>query len=418
MSKREIPFIVVIGISIFIVIEFTLRQFLHIYPGNHTYTKWFKEVDSLKTHQGFTTDSSGIFKVDDGVAKFLSARLQSDSAMSLPKDETNKNLEVYGLDYQFNNIEKKDCILGKLIKSTPKKSVKDYLDSAIISYSKNPINEDGFRSITFKKYPSSKKKILLLGDSFTWGHNAEPIGNSFADYLLSKGFVVFNTAISGSDPEQYLATAEKYTPLLKPDFVIVNFYTGNDVQYFRRKLFPGIPIFYSTNAGNILSCPEGVTFHTAKESYDFAISRITIPYSTLFNRLCSLTSLGTLIWKFANKIGLTNEKHPEYDAIYAEQEKLKQIKPTCNDIIKEIDSLSKKNGASFFLISIPNVESGKLIRAKDIQYLFENIKYLEAPVSETDYIKSNFHYNNEGHLKHGKFIEALINKTKVIKRSF
>jgi hypothetical protein len=418
MKRKEIFYLFLIGLIFLVLIEGVLKLIFNIHPGYHHYSQWFREVDSLEIHQGFAADSAGIFKVDASAARFLSARVQSDSMMSLPKNETNKNLEVYGLDYQFHKIEEKDCILGKHLKYILSKPVKTDLDSAIIEYARNPINKDGFKSIPFKQFPCSKKKVLLLGDSFTWGHSAEPLGNSFADYLLSKGFVVYNTGISGSDPEQYRAVAEKYISILEPDYVVVNFYIGNDVQYFRRKLLPNIPIFYSSNAGNILSCPEGVTFLDAKESYDFAKSRITIPQSSLFNRICSYTALGTLIWKFVNKIGWSSQEHPKYSAIYAEQRKLRQLKPSCNEITNEILALAKQHDASFFLISIPNVESGKIFRAKDVQYLFEGISYYEAPVGKGDFHETNFHYNNQGHLKHGKFIEELINKAAAVKPAF
>jgi hypothetical protein len=49
-----------------------------------------------------------------------------------------------------------------------------------------------------------------------------------------------------------------------------------------------------------------------------------------------------------------------------------------------------------------------LYRAKDEKYLFENMKYYDPPVSEQDYVNGNGHYSNIGQLKHGQFIEQLI----------
>src|SRR4051812_29916457 len=46
------------------------------------------------------------------------------------------------------------------------------------------INADGFRSKEFSAIDTSKKKVMFIGDSFTWGFSANPIkGNCFADIV-------------------------------------------------------------------------------------------------------------------------------------------------------------------------------------------------------------------------------------------
>jgi hypothetical protein len=70
--------------------------------------------------------------------------------------------------------------------------------------------------------------------------------------------------------------------------------------------------------------------------------------------------------------------------------------------------LSQKYNAQFLLLAIPDLRNGKLYRAKDEKYLFENMKYYDPPVSEQDYVAGNGHYSNIGQIKHGKFIEQLI----------
>jgi hypothetical protein len=62
-------------------------------------------------------------------------------------------------------------------------------------------------------------KNFFLGDSFTWGASAEPISKCFVDLVGNAGYLIFNTGIPGTKPNQYTYIAEKYIPILKPDFV-------------------------------------------------------------------------------------------------------------------------------------------------------------------------------------------------------
>jgi hypothetical protein len=64
-----------------------------------------------------------------------------------------------------------------------------------------------------------KTKVMLVGDSFAWGMSANPVYNSYADFLLAKGYCVYNLGIIGTDPAQYEAVVKKYTPILQPDVI-------------------------------------------------------------------------------------------------------------------------------------------------------------------------------------------------------
>ncbi len=73
------------------------------------------------------------------------------------------------------------------------------------------INEGGFRSPDFSKLDSTKKKILLIGDSFTWGMSASPVvDHCFADLVRNEtDFEIINTGIPAADPVQYSLIAQK-----------------------------------------------------------------------------------------------------------------------------------------------------------------------------------------------------------------
>ena len=91
------------------------------------------------------------------------------------------------------------------------------------------INEDGFRSPSFSRLDSTKRKVMFIGDSFAWGKSAEPLtGHCFVDLVRNEtGYEVINLGIPGADPAQYYELAMKYIPLLKPDVVFVMFFMGN-----------------------------------------------------------------------------------------------------------------------------------------------------------------------------------------------
>ncbi len=114
------------------------------------------------------------------------------------------------------------------------------------------INEDGFRSPSFSKLDSCKKKVLFIGDSFAWGKSAEPLtGNCFVDLVRKEtGCEVINLGIPGADPAQYYELAKKYIPTLKPDVVFVMFFMGNDLMTEDRKVIPWPPVLLCHQCGN------------------------------------------------------------------------------------------------------------------------------------------------------------------------
>ncbi|MDB5284059.1 MAG: hypothetical protein JWO06_3134, partial [Bacteroidota bacterium] len=317
--------------------EFVLRFLFGIQPGIILKTGSFHKVNKLKQLNGLYADSNGIFKATQSAAQDIVAKLQHDSYLRLIINhifkERNNEIETKSLIWDFA-LSKKDennplsIYLNRLGQNLPH-GLSDF-DSAIIYYAMHPINAEGFKSIPFKQY-KGKKKILMLGDSFTWGHSASHKTRSFADLLLYRGYAVYNTGISGADPAQYLAVAQKYIPLLKPDIVVVNFYMGNDIAYFKRELKPGVPIFYSTNAGQLFSCNDGVAFDTPEKAYAFVLKHYSIPEeNNTFNYICAKSSMGTLLWKILNDYHKVDSHNNTDTLYYKEVQSLRQPRPYSN----------------------------------------------------------------------------------------
>ena len=281
--------------------EFLLRK-VGFDPGKVYRSHYFQAVDSLVEKKGHIADSLGIFKVDPSARTEIKNRIAEALLKKecIPQYKLNpkETYEVFNLVPEFMKVHCEQ--LGNEF-TTKVKELKTQdpdtwskLDSAIWAYSFCPINQDGFKSIAFQKYPNAKKSILLLGDSFTWGHSTSSKTNSFADALLAQGYAVYNTGISGTDPVQYEVVAKKFIPILQPDVVIVNFYLGNDVQYYKRSAKPFQPTFFATNAGNLMSFYNGVECSTVDEAYDMAIKMHYLDQNQLLRRWCSSTCISTL----------------------------------------------------------------------------------------------------------------------------
>jgi hypothetical protein len=397
-------------VSVFITFG-AAEAILRIYrwkPGRVKPYAYFHEVDSLYELHGYICDSSGIMKVSPSAADRIRVRIAAKEVFS--KEELryfNGLEEVYVLAENYLNLP--DNSYSRLINRIQSEGSQNELDSAILEYHRSPINEQGFRSIAFKPLQTGATKILLLGDSFTWGHSTANKTNSFADELLAKGYAVYNSGITATDPAQYLAVAKQFIPVLKPDVVIVNFYMGNDLLNFKRIPSSSMPLFTFTNAGAVMNCPMGVCFSDYKTAYGYAVSNLKIPSrNNGFNRWCSLTATGTLFWYVCKKWGLVDFRHPEWKEQYTKEDAIRLDNPYMGDIT-EIKRLCEENGSIFILSILPDIDTfGKWITPTDYPAVFCDFDYHMAHFSKSDYdLKSN-HLNDRGNYRYSVFLDSLI----------
>jgi len=411
--------IILFFLSLFIglaIAESLLRLFFGIEPGRHNYDRSFTKVDSLFILKGFYADSEGIFRVDPATIKDINGRL---AAPNIPRydhlfDPHTEVDEIYTVADEMRDVmlNKETNSFQSVYRSIlSKKEGQTDLDSALIYFVHHPINNDGFCGIPIKPYRSGKKKILLLGDSFTWGRTVKNITSAFANELLAKGYTVYNTGVSGADPPQYLALAKKFIPVLKPDIVIVNFAMGSDIMNSPRPLVPFQPIFYRTNAGYLFSSPQGVYLNGPKETYLFIKDEATIPSTSCFNKLCKLSAVGTAIWKFLFSIGLVGNQHPEHDEYWQKVKDSFSEIPYSNADLAYIQKVSTDYGAKCIIVAIPDLRPGGACDPKKIPHLFENIPYVYSPVKKNGYSLSDGHFNTLGHKEYAKFLDSLIQNT-------
>jgi len=382
-------------------------------PGFKTYSKKFKEVDSLYVLEGYDADSNGILRISNRAKEFVCNELHAKKSVNeIAPRSPHQHKGVYRVLSDFMQLRDESyasdfkSFLAKLSMDT----TDEELITAIESYSICPFNSDGFKSIGFRKYNSKAKSILLLGDSFTWGHSASNITNCFADLLLAKGYVVYNSSITGTDPAQYLQIARALIPKLEPDFVVVNFYMGNDIVYFERKPLPHVPVFYCTNAGNLISCPEGIYFKDASEAYEHFLSKIKIPTGkNLFGTLCAKSVVGTLLWTALEEKGMLKPGMQANGKEYDVSKVPYYDKPYSNVQLAEIKAIAEQYKGTFMIAVIPAiVEGDSLLFPKDVAGLFDGLEYFVPPVTLQHYQKAvDGHYNDRGHAVHAAFIDSL-----------
>ncbi|MCG3167503.1 MAG: hypothetical protein POELPBGB_03295 [Bacteroidia bacterium] len=402
-KKSEVVLATIVVLLLFAAAEFTLRKSGYK-PGIHTYVRYFNRVDSLYIMKGFEADENGIFKVSKTAVDEIREKVKTKDS-TLTKNQT---LEVYSLvNEHIDLLNKKQD--NEFAHNYYKLAVTDSsklseLEKTVVGFVSSPINSDGFRSIEFKPYENKKPKILLIGDSFTWGHSATVKSGSFADILLARGYTVYNAGISGTDVAQYLAVAKKYIPLLKPDVVIVNFFLGNDITYFRREVKPFTPAFFPTNAGNLMTCPHGTYFKDMHEAYKFNLQLYEIVEDeNMFNYVMSKTVITTLMWKILLKAGIVNYGS-QVRNYFNENEKIKYPKPYCDNELREIKSIAEQNAARFILSSIPEVYRFTFNTKKDFPDLFDGLDYVEMEVTKEDYKLDDGHFNDFGHKRYADFL--------------
>jgi len=93
-----------------------------------------------------------------------------------------------------------------------------------------PITTEGYRDFP-KTKAETKKKVLVLGDSFAAGHGLENTEDRFSNQLEQKlgadKFAVYNLGVSGSDTRDEFQRLQKFP--VKPDVLVLEYFP-NDIE--------------------------------------------------------------------------------------------------------------------------------------------------------------------------------------------
>ncbi|MCB9225536.1 MAG: SGNH/GDSL hydrolase family protein [Chitinophagales bacterium] len=310
------------------------------------------------------------------------------------------------------NIEYRGKLITQDLEIRPKyradeKGINTMLPESIYLREGYIVNKQGFRSnYTFTTtYIDSLKQlgkvIMFVGDSHTEGMWAEPIDSSFVDLIDQREDAFsLNFGISGTDPLQYKLIAQKYLLKIKPDMVILNFFMGNDIQYYKRILEPFHPVYYDTNAGNIMAFQNGIEYHTAETAYNNVLKQMYLIPTNFNQKIVAKSSVLTQVWKVGVKLGFSSCSNSVPHA-----EPLKS--PACNEEIEQIIQICKENNSKFELIVIPDYLYAKT-KVEEFPHLFENIDYVYSPIPKKYYNMNDGHFNDIGHEEYALFLDSII----------
>jgi len=143
-------------------------------------------------------------------------------------------------------------------------------------------NSDGFNDREFDdaQFGAQTKKILFVGDSFTFGiYSHEDVFPHLVEQGLQAGgldAVSINVGVIGSGPKEYLRVLRHYGELMRPDIVVVTLFVGNDVTQSNRLLETGPWL------GTVGTFPRLFSIGLSPEYYSVyrnarALSRIMLP---------------------------------------------------------------------------------------------------------------------------------------------
>jgi len=283
------------------------------------------------------------------------------------------------------------------------------------------VNNEGYHDRDdFKELStaSDSLKILVAGDSFTWGASAD-VDSSYVDVFESDvkkvyPSVVWNTGIPATGTNHALFTTKKFLPLQKSNYVLLGFYVGND---FGDNLVPFDQLIFNKQAACYNLYDYDKEFKPYKISKREAYKKITGSYpieelnflQKIMIRSRFITFCKEMTGKVINRLSGNKSRTTE-----------QQYKMT-REYLKQLNEYVKQNNAELIVYVIPAAED---IDKKESQYLDvvkilqeQSISYFEntSIFSKTDYLKTGGgHWKNRGHVIAGhalsKYVLDLIAK--------
>lgn len=277
------------------------------------------------------------------------------------------------------------------------------------------VNAQGFHdSQDFVHSPAleNQTRILALGDSFTFGEDAD-IGKSYVETLEAGGprRVVWNTGIFGVGTNQALAAFEMFAPVLKPHLTIYGFYVND----FFDNLFPVDGYFLGIDEnGDVVTLqnyhldPWGNVTKLETQSLLYYRWRGVEAPANEFERLLGSTRLGSVfisaIDQLGKQLGIAQMTHFR-----------RQVELT-RGYLQALRDASAARNSELLVMLIPKKtdlrepgaefqQAVNLFEELGISYIMP-IEILDA---ESDYAP-DWHWNNGGHQKVGALLSDCVDK--------
>lgn len=274
------------------------------------------------------------------------------------------------------------------------------------------VNQQGYydrQDFVAGDHLDSRLRILMLGDSFTFGLSAAA-GKSYVDVIEAQtpNSVVWNTGISGIGTKQALASFQAFAPIMRPQIAIYGFYV-NDFDdnllpidgYFVGVGDDGRPIGIRNHRvdkwGNLTKLEQSSAIFYHEHGVD--------PPSSEIERVLGLTRLGSLLLNavetFGNASGLSLRVRHE-----------KRLAATRESLLALHDAAAALD-TTLLVILIPSkddLREGAGLRHRAAIALFDELSIaymnpIDALEVKADYAPADdAHWNTAGHQKIGKML--------------
>lgn len=277
------------------------------------------------------------------------------------------------------------------------------------------INNDGYHdrdNFTPIAASSDSLKVLVAGDSFTWGASAD-IDSSYVDVLesdikKSHPALVWNTGIPATGTNHALFTVKKYLPMQHANYVVLGFYVGND---FEDNLLPYDKLVFNDLAScyNLYDYDKDFKPYPITKREAFKKATGTYPVEELnfvqklMDRSKFISFLSDLKMKVANRLSGNKSKTNE-----------QEYKLT-KEYLQQLKDYVQANNAELIVLIIP---ASVDIKEKEEHYLnaVKLMKELSIPYVDPislftadDYLKiDGGHWKNRGHVQAGHMLSKFL----------
>lgn len=268
------------------------------------------------------------------------------------------------------------------------------------------INSQGLRDMEYPIERTEKKRILILGDSLSWGFGVEH--RECLSEIIEKehpDWEVINSSVSGySTDQEYLYLRERGIRF-KPDVVILLFHWNDFIDNNRGSASYYFKPYFVEHYGTWELRNNPVPTATMKQRAD----RFFFGRTYIIKHLYAAVIHGFYYLKPLVK------RNPQTDIPFREQESEKTYDVTAY-LLGSINRFCSENNTKFILVSIP-MERGKRAWIKDfaqtekIHYLALD-PYFESKERETTFAHDK-HWNPIGHQMAAKAISDFLKEIKV-----
>lgn len=269
------------------------------------------------------------------------------------------------------------------------------------------INSDGLRDDEYSLERNSKKRMLILGDSYGWGYGVNH-DERFSEILERNHSVweIINASMSGYGTDQQLLYLKQKGIFYKPDVVLLLFHENDFENNIHKEQYWYYKPYFIFENRTLRLKNKPVPKATLKQKIDrFFYGR------TYLGKKISIYKTYQFINYFDSVLG-RNENAKTPSNLPKRQNKYIVTKY----LIKALNKLSKENGARFIIVSTPMNKKRRsflydVTREEGIAFL--SLYSTFRKIKERVLFPHDYHWNALGHEVAAKEIDEFLQRERV-----